>query len=104
MSMQVVGFLVLEVAERVVSGHAWSEVLHEPVVAIGVIAQILVALIGAVLLRGVARVVARIRSTRNSHTEPTSTVRYLPSRVIGVPAVALAAGGLGLRGPPALVR
>lgn len=104
MGMQVVGFLALEVTERVVSGHAWNDVLHEPVVAIGVIAQILVALIGAVLLRGVARVVARIRSARKSQAEPTSIVRYFPSRVFGVPAVALTAGGLGLRGPPARVR
>ncbi|HEV3473724.1 MAG TPA: hypothetical protein VG408_11095 [Actinomycetota bacterium] len=101
--MQVLGFLTLEMAERIASGHAWSEVLHEPVIAIGVVAQLVVALLGAVLLRGVVRVIARLRATRTAPTA-TATIRFLISDSISVPPVALAAGGLGLRGPPVRVR
>ncbi len=104
MAIQIVGFLVLETIERVASGHAWSDVLNEPVVVIGVIAQILVALIGTALLRGLVRVVARIRSARAAQTDRASSITFLLSRSDGVPAVALTAGGLGLRGPPAPVR
>jgi hypothetical protein len=104
MVIQVLGFLVLETTERIASGHAWSEALTEPVVAIGVIAQIAVALIGAALLRGVARVVARIRAARTVLVDATPTIPFFPSLSDCVPAVALAAGGLGLRGPPARVR
>lgn len=102
--MQVIGFLALESVERVWSGHPWTDVLSEPVVAIGVVAQILVALIGVTLLRGVARVVARFRTTRTTPADATSNPTTFPTHATSVPSVALAAGGLGLRGPPARVR
>lgn len=102
-SLQIVAFMSLELAERLLTGHGVMDLMGEPVIAIGVVAQIVVALIGAVLLSGVAHVVARIRATRFRPSVTTPTVRFSSSSV-AAPIVALAAGGLGLRGPPARVR
>ena len=102
-ALQVIAFLGLELAERLASGHGVMDLVGEPVIAIGVLAQIVVGLLGAVLLRGVARVVARIRAARCRASISTAAVTYCPSSV-AAPVVALSSGGLGLRGPPARVQ
>lgn len=100
--LQVLAFVSLEFAERILTGHEAMSLIGEPVIAIGVVAQIVVALVSAAFLCGVARVIARIRAARSVPLASSPAVGYLSSSV-PAPVVALASGGLGLRGPPARV-
>ena len=102
--LQVLGFVFLEGAERVIahgSPLALAELAAEPVLAIGVMAQVLVSVVGAVVIALLSRAVSAIAAAVRE-----STVR--PARIL-IPAstsdaewsqVHLAIGGLTLRGPP----
>jgi hypothetical protein len=59
-AIQLVAFLGQEVAERVVSGSPLEGLAHDHVLAIGLAMQLLLALVGAALLRWLARTSANI--------------------------------------------
>jgi hypothetical protein len=61
--IQVIGFLGLEAVERLVEGTSLIEAASEPVVAMGLAVQLLVAVAGALLLRVLQRVAATVSST-----------------------------------------
>jgi hypothetical protein len=102
--LQVVGFVVLEAGERLLttgSTSALSNLVTEPVLAIGVLAQVVVSIVGAVVIGLLSRAAAAIAAAIRA-----STVR--PARIL-IPTstsdaawsqVHLAVGGLTLRGPP----
>jgi hypothetical protein len=98
--LQLAAFLLLEALERLASGHQLSELPGEPVIAIGLATQALVALAGAVLLTLFARFVDRLgRLFRQYPRAPRLLV--MP----GAPAIALprhrpARGPASPRGPP----
>lgn len=58
--LQVAGFVLLEAIERLAIGHDLTELLSEPVMAIGLVAQIVVALAGAILVALFAHIVDRL--------------------------------------------
>ena len=102
--LQVMGFVFLEAAERLISSGspaALGELAAEPVFAIGIVAQVVVSILGAVVMallsRAVAAISAAIRATTPRAAPiliPTSTSDATWSRVH------LAVGGPTLRGPP----
>src|SRR5918992_186185 len=61
---QVLGFLALEGAERAAAGGHVLDALTEPVVALGVLVQVVVALAGALVARGIVEAVDRLVSAR----------------------------------------
>jgi hypothetical protein len=68
---QVAGFVALEAAERLATGHALVEVFTEPGLWIGIVVQVALALLGASLVRGVAQLVARLTAPRFQRTRIT---------------------------------
>jgi hypothetical protein len=99
--VQVLGFVLLEGAERLTVGGSLVELAGEPVLGIGIIAQILTAFVGAALVALLARVVEAIvasrsrggaRAPRAIRPVGTSNSTWSPAH--------LAVGGLTLRGPP----
>lgn len=101
--MQVVGFLLLEAGERLATGKGLaglSGLPLESVIAIGLVAQVLVALAGAMLLALLDRVVdGLVRLFRQTARAPRSLVPRGVSD-IQVPLVRIASGPANLRGPP----
>jgi hypothetical protein len=98
--LQLAAFLLLEALERLASGHQLSELPGEPVIAIGLATQALVALVGAVLLTLFARFADQLgRLFRQDPRAPRLLV------VPGAPAIALrprrpGRGPASPRGPP----
>jgi len=101
--MQVVGFLLLEAGERLATGKGLaglSALPLESLIAIGLVAQVLVALAGAMLLALLDRVVdGLVRLFRQTARAPRSLVPRGVSD-IQVPLVRIASGPANLRGPP----
>lgn len=101
--MQGVGFLLLEAGERLAMGKGLAGVASLPfesVIAIGLVAQVLVALVGAMLLALLDRFVGGlVRLFRQTARAPRSLVPRGVSD-IQVPLVRIASGPANLRGPP----
>jgi hypothetical protein len=68
--IQVVAFAGQEVLERLVSGSPLGELVHDHVLATGLIVQVAVALVGATLLRLLARASARIATAGVARVPP----------------------------------
>ena len=101
--LQVAGFVLLEVAERLLTSGSFglAGLVAEPVFVIGVVAQVVVSIAGAVVLALLSRAAAAIAAAIRRSTPrpvrvlvPTATTDATWSRVH------LAIGGLTLRGPP----
>jgi hypothetical protein len=100
--LQVIGFVLLEAAERLVVGHLTCDLLTEPVLVIGVITQVAVALVGAALIALLSRVVAALVSAiRRPIARAAQTLTPTSTSDHGWSPVHVAAGGRTLRGPPA---
>jgi len=94
------GFVALEAVERAAVGDPGLAPLLEPVVVVGILVQVLVALLGAgllVVLGGAVRawVARRSRPRRRTVALPAPDLDLLPARFS-----AAVAGGGGLRAPP----
>jgi hypothetical protein len=61
--MQVIGFLGLETIERLVEGTPLVDAAREPVIALGLAIQLLVAFAGVLLLRVLQRVASTVAAT-----------------------------------------
>lgn len=98
---QIGGFLALEFAERSLLGSGAEHMLTERPVLIGVILQVLVAVIGAASLCLVASVARRLLSSgpRGQRSAPLSFL--LPPDLLPLSAQ-IAAGPASPRGPPPL--
>lgn len=101
LALQIGGFLSLEFAERAIFGHGSGGFLTEEPVVIGLLLQLLVALIGAASLCLIAYVVKRVRGALPRLAR--SFDRLLVPRLEPLPLRALVeAGAADPRGPPAL--
>ncbi len=101
--LQVAGFVLLEAAERLITNGSVGMVklVTEPVFAIGVIAQVIVSLVGAVVIALLSRAVAAIAAAmRQSNTRPARILIPTATSDAEWSQVHLAIGGLTLRGPP----
>ncbi|MGH2657107.1 MAG: hypothetical protein ACRDIZ_10510 [Actinomycetota bacterium] len=99
-TLQVVGFILLEALERLAIGHDLTELLSEPVMAIGLGAQVVVALAGAILLVLFAHLVDRLVILL--HPIPLAPRVLLPGDALdfSVPRSRFETGAAVPRGPP----
>ena len=99
--LQITGFVVLEAAERLAAGGSVADLWATSVLGIGIMAQVLVALIGAAVVATLSRVVAALASVGRrsfSRAARTLTATSTPDSIWAPAHVAV--GGLTLRGPP----
>ena len=100
--LQVLAFLGMEVAERMVHGVPLEDLL-QPAVGIGLVLQLAAACVGGLLLFGLARAVEAIRrSLRRDRRRATKSAIW-PRPPAAVRRLGSASGGPTLRGPPASV-
>lgn len=98
--LQVAGFVLLEAIERLAIGHDLTELLSEPVMAIGLVSQVVVALAGAILLALFAHLVDRLAILL--HPIPRAPRVLLPGDALdfSVPRSRFESGAAVPRGPP----
>jgi hypothetical protein len=102
MALQVLGYAVMETAERLAAGAPLSGMLSHHLLVLGLAFQVLTAVVGALLLtafdRGVARLVAAIRRRRKPVRLDLD--RVPPPSVLVPHRTLLPAGAAGPRSPP----
>jgi hypothetical protein len=99
--LQLTGFLGLELAERALFGHGASfQTFIETPVIIGLVLQIVVAFLGALVISVVALVVDLATTPPALRRARVQTTRWFLSQV-AVPVPAFAHGSCTRRGPPA---
>jgi hypothetical protein len=99
--IQLATFAAMEVAERLVAGAPLAHLLHDPrFLAVGVAAQLAVAVVGAVLLHALHRAAQGIAGALGPalRLRPTASIR-VPSSVPSFSTASLV-GAVGVRGPP----
>jgi uncharacterized membrane protein len=99
-TLQLAAFLLLEALERLAAGHGLTDLLREPVIAIGLVAQVLVALVGAALLVMFARLLDRL--VQFLRIIPRAPRVLTPRGVLDgtFPRIRIATGPVNPRGPP----
>lgn len=98
-SLQVGGFLILEVVERLTSGHGLVLTgMFLTILLVGVVVQVAAAVVCSLLLALIAHVIERIAS-RPVHV-PTTTAPLPLVSLISIPRPVPATGAHTLRGPP----
>jgi hypothetical protein len=99
--LQTLGFLALEAAERAAAGGGALDALAEPVVALGVLVQVVVALVGALVTRLVVEVVERLAPGRAvDQKRAPRRAGFCDTRVSYVRRKRVDSGPGTLRGPP----
>jgi hypothetical protein len=103
-SVQVVAFVGQEVVERLVAGAPLGDLVHQHVLAIGVVVQIGIGVLGALALRWLTRAAARIAgvSIPSRLALPRPALAASPQAAGGVPTRRIAVSSLGVRAPPAV--
>ncbi|HJR46252.1 MAG TPA: hypothetical protein VJ927_11675 [Actinomycetota bacterium] len=97
--MQTAGFVLLESAERLTSSHPLAELVAEPAFLVGLVAQGLVAVAGALLLAALHRTVEAIRRLLRPVPQLEVAVRHLSPTSL-TPRSAHRHYSWSLRGPP----
>jgi hypothetical protein len=98
--LQVVAFVILEALERLAMGHVPTDLLGEPVLAIGVIGQALVALAGSLLLTLFARLVDRLVVLLRKFPRAPRALVPQGVLVVAFPRTRIATDPANPRGPP----
>jgi hypothetical protein len=102
-TLQLALFAAMEVTERLAASAPLEGLLHDHLLLLGVVTQLVCAAIGALALlllhRAAARLVAEMRF-RFRAPRPDRLHGMLPARSQAIPAPLLLAGAGGLRGPP----
>jgi hypothetical protein len=104
-ALQIIGFIVLEGTERAVVGAGVTHIFAEPAIAVGIVMQIVVALVGALLLVALAGGVDRISALFGATPSDRATriVTWWATSVLP-PNLQVAGSGRTLRGPPVALR
>ena len=92
-------FLLLEATERSLAGADALSALGEPVVLLGFLLQAVVALIGAGLVKLLARAIYLLSTPRTTRRRPARRVSF-PRPSVVIPRFCVCAGSGDLRGPP----
>jgi hypothetical protein len=100
--IQTTGFLVLETTERAAAAGGSLDALTEPVVGLGVVVQVVVAIVGAYLIRFFAAAVERLISPRAAarRRAPRLAGSMCETRISPAPRPRIASESRTLRGPP----
>lgn len=98
---QSLGFLLLEAAERTLSGAGASHLLKEPAVLAGLGLQLVVALVAALLLLAFARVVRFVAGRLARRVQSRISLQPIPIASVRFPRLRVGTVGWSLRGPPA---
>lgn len=99
-ALQAGAFVVLEVVERLLTHMPLHELASDHLLAIGVVVQLGVAVIGALVLRAMARTAARLALMSTApHTSRPSGLALIPV-VRTLDLRPLLVGAVGVRGPP----
>jgi hypothetical protein len=99
-SLQVVGFLAMEIVERVAAGHAVSSILDQHLLPIALALQVLVACVGALLVCLLARA-TDVAWRRLRRRRPVRTIVLVLGASSPPPRPSLLLEGAGgVRGPP----
>jgi hypothetical protein len=99
-ALQLVGFALLEASERILWGTDLAHPLDEPVVIVGLALQVVIALVSALTLTLVARLVTLVAKYLARPTGAPIAFREIGPAPLFSPRVLLLAGGAGARGPP----
>ncbi len=99
-ALQSVGFIILELSERAITGHALTSAFFlEPVIVVGTVLQLIAAVLSSGILVLVAAAVDRFWAAAPLPTRRTATVAYFVSLVAARPSEP-ARSNSPLRGPP----
>jgi hypothetical protein len=98
--MQTIGFVVLEASERLLAGSGLETLWSEPVLTIGLLLQLVVALIGAVVLVGFVWAVETLLGKRTPLTGVAARPAPLPLFETFIPRIRISADSATPRGPP----
>ena len=98
-AMQTLGFVALETSERVMASHPIGDLWQEPAFLVGLVAQLLVAVAGSLLLAALRRTAEAIRRFL-SWAPPSGAPLLSLARPISVPRTALRDYSWSRRGPP----
>lgn len=74
-AVQTTAFVIMEVAERLLSGATLADLAHGPLLPIGVGAQLVLALIGATILRSTVRAADAVAQLDRSSAPPAPAAR-----------------------------
>jgi len=99
-ALQVGAFVVLEVVERLVTHMPLHELVSDHLLAVGVLVQLGVAVVGALVLRAMARTAARLASVFAAPRtlRPAGLIPLPVARMLGPSPMLI--GAVGVRGPP----
>ncbi|HWC15047.1 MAG TPA: hypothetical protein VG929_10705 [Actinomycetota bacterium] len=101
LGLQVVGFVLLEVTERLAAGHAIEAATFVgPTMLIGLLVQLVAAVVAAAVLGLVAYAIERFVARPPRVRRPTFVPRF--TSLVSAPRPLLATGAHTLRGPPNL--
>jgi hypothetical protein len=95
-------FAAVEIAERVASRAPLDEMIHDHVLLIGIAIQVLVATLGALLLRWLDRAAGRLERICARSFAPGSSADPLVLPIRHARRSPVLAGAAGVRGPPLL--
>jgi hypothetical protein len=98
--LQLGAFLLLEAVERLSTGRDLAELPGEPVIAIGLVVQVVVALAGAALLTLFARFVDRLGRLLRGAPRAPKVLAAPGALVIALPHCRAGCGPASPRGPP----
>jgi hypothetical protein len=98
--LQVLGFLALEVTERVAAGAPVSSISGHHVLVLGLLVQVVLAASAALLLSAFARAIGALARALVRAPFPRAPRRAFPRFPVAVPRPVLVTGSAGPRGPP----
>ena len=102
-ALQAIGFAGLESVERFLHEGLQPDIFAEPVFLIGIVAQLVVAVVGAGLLTLFARAIQHLIARRRSSLSRRPAPAFAPVLRAVAPRRLIASGSGTLRGPPVRV-
>ena len=100
--LQLGGFIAIEALERLSVDHTTSGLFSEPVIQMGLLLQVVIALIGALALTLLTRAIRSVLARRSGPQGATDSVKPFPRVAEIVRRSTVGTGGGTLRGPPLL--
>jgi hypothetical protein len=103
--LQLAGFATLELGERALFhvGESPFEVIMEPVVLLGLLLQVVAALVGTAVLLLLAKAIVCLKTLMSLSSVPRTRVMDARLAPVAENRLSPLAGAAGLRGPPLIV-